>query len=84
MCAETIVGDLITAAGRSIKFGKDTGIPCPDCGKGEKPNMLHVRSIIDNTASLECPACGCVMNRPKEEIEEVRDMKGRLVKVPKT
>lgn len=80
---EHIRGDMITAEGRSVKFGKETDIVCPDCGRGDKPNMMHVRVIIDNTASLECPACGCTMNRPKEEVEEIRDMKGRIVKLPK-
>jgi uncharacterized Zn finger protein len=80
--AEHIIGDLITAEGRTTKFGKVTDKPCPDCGRGEKPNMMHVRVIIDNTATIECPSCGCVMHVPKEEVEELRDLKGRIIKKP--
>jgi DNA-directed RNA polymerase subunit M/transcription elongation factor TFIIS len=81
--AEHIIGDLITAEGRTVKFGKATDKACPNCGHGETPNMMHIRVIIDNTATIECPSCGYSEHVPKELVEEIRDMKGRLVKPPK-
>ena len=78
--SELIRGDVITKEGRGVEFGKATSIKCPDCGKGENPNMMHIRSTIDNSSTLECPSCGCTMHVPKEQVEEIRDIKGRIVK----
>jgi DNA-directed RNA polymerase subunit RPC12/RpoP len=81
--AENITGDMITEAGRTVKFGRDTGIKCPACGKGEEPNTLKVRSLIDNTAEIECPSCGYSECVPAEQVSEIRDIKGRLVTPPR-
>lgn len=78
--AELIRGDLITQEGRTVKFGKSTGRPCPICGDKENGGIMHVRSNIENTAQLECPSCGYTENVPSETVMEFKDIKGRTIK----
>ena len=81
--AELIRGDMVTKEGRTVTFGRDTGIRCPACGKGENPNTLKVRSQIENTAEIECEACGYSECVPAEQVTEIRDIMGRLVQPPR-
>jgi len=80
--AELIIGDLVTASGRTIKFGNNTGIACPVCGKGDGP-YLYIRDVIENTANIECKDCGYSECVPAEQVTEIRDIKGRLVNPPR-
>ena len=77
--AENIIGDVFNEAGRQVKFGKDIGIICPVCGK----NNMHVRAVIENTATIECPSCGYIENKPAEFVTQAHDLHGRPLIMPK-
>lgn len=77
--AEHIIGDVITAAGRTVKFGAALERDCPTCNR----DKMHIRVVIDNTATIECPSCGYYENVPKDEVIEMKDVKGRPIKPPK-
>lgn len=78
--AEYIKGNLMSEAGRTIKFGKDTNIVCPVCGKGENPSTLKVRATLETEIEVECPACGYNICMPKEQVDGATDIKGRPIK----
>lgn len=83
--AENIRGDIVTKKGRDIKFGKETSQPCPSCNQfgNDESRMLHIRSSIDNSVTLECPNCAYMVHKPIGEVPEamgnITDIMGRPV-----
>jgi predicted RNA-binding Zn-ribbon protein involved in translation (DUF1610 family) len=59
---ENINGSVMSAEGRTVKFGADTGILCPQCGNQSK-QTLKVLSCIDHMEQIECPNCGYTDHR---------------------
>ena len=67
---ENIRGEVISAAGRTIKFGTDTGMLCPVCGNQSK-STLKVVNCIDHMEYIECPNCGYADHRPERPPQPV-------------
>ena len=55
--SENIVGSVMDANNRTVKFGRDTGKPCPSCQPRGKFTM-RVVACTDGMAQLECENCG--------------------------
>ena len=83
--AENIRGDIITEAGRDVKFGAKTSEDCPSCNPtGSKDRKLFIRSNIENSVTLECPNCAYNVHKPVSDVPEaqghIRDILGRPVR----
>lgn len=83
--AENIIGDVITEGGRTVEFGKQTSIDCPSCNptgsRGDR--KLYIRSNIEKSVTLECPACAYNEHKPVSDVPEaqeaITDIKGRPI-----
>lgn len=84
--AENIIGDLVSAKGRRVEYEKKTDRVCPSCNPTgiHESRVLHVRSNIENSVTLECPNCAYTTHVPISEVPEIRgqltDIKGRPIK----
>lgn len=82
--AENILGDLVSEKGRRVKFEKKTSLPCPSCNSNgiHEDRVLHIRSHIENSVTLECPNCAYTEHKPMDEILEfapITDIMGRPI-----
>jgi len=84
--AENIIGDTLSEKGRSIKFEKKTARICPSCNPTgiHEERVLHIRSNISNSVTLECPNCAYTEHKPIGEVPEaydsLTDIHGRPIK----
>jgi predicted nucleic-acid-binding Zn-ribbon protein len=83
--AENIRGDIVSEKGRGVTFEKKTERPCPVCNANDmhEDRVLHIRSHIENSVTLECPNCAYTTHLPISDVPEaqgnITDIKGRPV-----
>lgn len=53
------------------KYKYITEITCPSC----KKDLLHVISIIENSATIECPRCGYLQHLPSNHLINLKEIK---------
>ncbi|MBW2149860.1 MAG: hypothetical protein JRI22_22955 [Deltaproteobacteria bacterium] len=84
--AENISGNIVNEQNRQVKFGKKTERTCPSCNASGnfEDRVLHIRSSLEESVTLECPRCMYTEHLPLSEVPEAQtrmtDIMGRPIK----